>query len=470
MRPAIGLLALLVVTACGPRPEGAVPGPTPPEDVARPTARESLRAAVDAFVAPLLEGEWVAGLAVGLVTPDGDEFLGYGCSVDDAVPDADTVFELGSVTKVFTSLLLARDVVDGRRTLDQPLAELLPGEVRLRERDGQPITLLHLATHTSGLPRLPDDFAPADPADPYADLTWDGILAFLSRFEPTRDPGASYEYSNLAAGLLGDVLAREAGMSYEALLTERVLAPLGLRDTCITLDDERRARLARGHDVDGNPVPPWTFGALAGAGALRTTAADLVRFLHRQLDPGAEPLGEAVALSHVLRHDDPQGSDDVALGWHVGTGGRLWHNGGTGGFHSFVALDPAAGVGVAVLANTASFVVDGLGASLLALLLGEERPLELTPTVRLSAEQLERYVGVYELEPGTTITVRRDGARLLAEVTGQPALRIWPETEALFHWRVVPADVRFELPEAGPATGLTIVQDGAETPAPRTPM
>jgi CubicO group peptidase (beta-lactamase class C family) len=469
MRPLRLVLALCSgLAACGPRPDpGTRPDPAGPPDAAT-TAPADLEARIDALVGPLLEGEWVAGLAVGLVTPAGDHFLGYGrVADDDRTPDAHTVFEMGSVTKVFTTLLLARDVVDGRRSLDQPLAELLPG-VLLREGEGRPITLLHLATHTSGLPRMPDDFDPAEPLDPYADLTWDGLVAFLERFEPTREPGAAYEYSNLAAGLLGDVLARAAGTSYEALVTERLLAPLGLHDTGITLDDDRRARLARGHDVDGNPVPGWTFGALAGAGALHTTAADLVRFLHRQLEPGTDALGEAIVLSQFLRHDDPAGPDDVALGWHLGAGGRPWHNGGTGGFHAFVAFDPAAQVGVAVLANTATFVVDDLGASLLALLLGRERPLELPPTARLTAEQLDRCVGVYELEPGTTLTVRRDGAKLLAEITGQPALRIWPETEALFHWRIVPADLRFDLPESGPATGLTILQDGTATPAPRT--
>ncbi|MBN1773443.1 MAG: serine hydrolase [Deltaproteobacteria bacterium] len=472
MRCILAALLPLTLVACGSRPDGAVPdpglpAPGPTADVG-PAARPPLREAVDALVAPLLDGEWVVGLAVGLVTPGGDLFAGYGrAGADGRTPDENTVFELGSVAKVFTALLLARDVADGRRALDQPLAELLPDGVRLRERDGHPLTLLHLATHTSGLPRMPDDFAPADPSDPYADLTWDGILACLSRFEPTRDPGTVYEYSNLAAGLLGDVLACQAGTSYEALLRERVLEPLGLRDTSVTLDEGRRARLAEGHDVDGNPVPPWTFGALAGAGALRSTAADLVRFLHRQLEPGHDPLGEALALTHVLRHDDPDGSDDVALGWHVGSGGRLWHNGGTGGFHAFVAFDPSAGVGVAVLANTGSFVVDAVGPSLLGLLVGEPRPLELTPTVPLAPEQLDRYVGVYELEPETLMTVRRDDGRLLAEITGQAPLRIWPETETLFHWRVVEADVRFDLPESGPATGLTIVQDGAETAAPR---
>jgi D-alanyl-D-alanine-carboxypeptidase/D-alanyl-D-alanine-endopeptidase len=459
------LAVLAALAACGPREPG--PGTPAPDAGPTPAATPSHREAVEALVAPLLDGEWVAGLAIGLVTPDGDEFYGYGRTGEEnpAVPGPDTLFELGSVTKVFTALLLAREVVEGRLALDQPLASLLPAGVVLPERDGAAITLEQLATHTSGLPRMPDDFAPADPLNPYADLSWERLAAFLARYELPRAPGVLYEYSNLGAGLLGDALARHAGTTYEALLGERILGPLGLGDTAIALSDDQRRRMAQGHDADGNPVPAWDFLGLAGAGALRTTVADLTLFLHRQLDAGG-PLAEAIALTQVRRHDDDS-DGGVALGWHVGSSGRLWHNGGTGGFHSFVAFDPERKLGVAVLASTGTFLVDAVGASLLALLVGEDVPLELPPTARLTEEQLERCVGVYELEPGTTVTVTRDGTRLLAQITGQPALRLWPENETTFRWRVVDAAVRFEPSAPGPASSLTIVQDGTETTAAR---
>src|SRR4029453_3090616 len=135
-----------------------------------------------------------------------------------------------------------------------------------------------LATHTSGLPRLPSPFTPKNPANPYADYSVEDLYRFLSSHELRRDIGSQYEYSNLGGGLLGHVLARRAGMDYEALVRARITGPLGMNDTRIVLTPEMRGRLAAGHNAALKPVPNWDLPTLAGAGALRSTVNDLLKF------------------------------------------------------------------------------------------------------------------------------------------------------------------------------------------------
>ncbi|MFD0278136.1 serine hydrolase domain-containing protein [Kitasatospora sp. NPDC127111] len=325
-------------------------------------------------------GVVVAGLAGGAVEIRGAGRTSTG--PDAAVPDAHTLFEIGSVTKVFTSLALARLALAGSAALDEPLADVLadalPPGVTVPAKGGTPITLRHLATHTSGLPRLPAGMllpalvVPNKP-DPYRDCTSDALLAGLARTRLRAEPGRGFRYSNLGAGLLGLALAHRAGTGYEELIAREVCAPLGLADTVITVDAERSARLARGHTAWRRAVPFWHLADLAGAGGLRSTAADLAILLRAQLASGPQdgsPLGPAIALTREVDHR----VNPVAwmhLGWlayrlHARQGGHLqiWHNGETGGFRSFVAFDPEKQVGVILLANTRRSV-DPAGVALL---------------------------------------------------------------------------------------------------------
>ena len=203
------------------------------------------------------------------------------------------------------------------------------------ERGGRQIALVDLATHTSGLPRLPTSFKPKDPSNPYADYTVEQLYSFLATYELPRDIGALYEYSNLGGGLLGHVLARRAGTDYETLVRTRITKPLGMTDTGIQLSADQRARMAPGHDRQMSPVANWDLPVLAGAGALRSTtevgrvrAADGVRASRRQ------PTGRRSQL---------------ALAWHVFTrdgNDIVWHNGGTGELPLVHRYNPRASVGV----------------------------------------------------------------------------------------------------------------------------
>ena len=219
------------------------------------------------------------GLVAGVIEPTGRRVVAYGnLAKGDSRPlNGDTIFEIGSITKVFTSLLLADAIERHEVVLTDPIARLLPPQVKVPERGGRLITLQDLSTHTSGLPRLPTNMNPKDPSNPYADYSVDQLYQFLSSVQLTRDIGAQYEYSNLGGGLLGHVLARRAGMDYEALVQSRITGPLGMTSTSITLSPEMKARLAPGHTQLLQPAPNWDLATLAGAGALRSTANDLLK-------------------------------------------------------------------------------------------------------------------------------------------------------------------------------------------------
>lgn len=286
------------------------------------------------------------------------------------VPTDTTLFEIGSVTKVVTALLLADACVRGEVSLHTPLQEVLP-EVAVPSRDGA-ISLLHLATHTAGLPRLPMPWREVvrleltRHPDPYSTLREEHVLSALEGTRLRRAPGEGrMRYSNFGAGLLGLALVRAArAASYAELVQARVCGPLGMTDTVVDRTSDQRARSARGHRgrAGRRQVADWTFPGIPGAGALWSTAADLLRFLDVQLSPDDHPLGEAVRM---MQRD--HGVTRMTLGWmvHGPPGGRrlLWHNGGTGGFRSFVGFSPEARTGVVVLAN-GSRSVDRTGLTL----------------------------------------------------------------------------------------------------------
>lgn len=249
---------------------------------------------------------------------------------------------------------------EGVVALDDPLDRFLPG---VRPRVGA-ITLLDLSTHTSGLPRLPGALLlaalAADPPDPYAE--WDGARLERSLRYVRLRRSRRWRYSNLGAGLLGHVLARAAGRDYGTLVVERVCRPLGMTQTSIAPAPEDE--WAIGHNRGGLPVPPWHMGAFAGAGGLRSTPRDMLRFLRAQLDPTATPIAPALEAAQQPRRD-ASGGERIGLGWMVkgeragtgdgtgASGARVhWHNGATGGFSSFLAFDRAAGAGAALLLST----------------------------------------------------------------------------------------------------------------------
>jgi len=414
--------------------------------------------AVSAMLAPRVQalpdsGKHGEGIVVGLLDKGQRVISRGGVVVDD-------VFEIGSITKVFTASLLADMVGRGEVRLDDPVANYLPRAVRMPVR-GRPITLLDLATQSSGLPRMPDNFSPRDSSNPYADYSVQKLYEFLSRYQLPRDPGAAYEYSNLGMGLLGHALALKGGMSYEQLLMRRILRPLGMKETSITLTKGLDARLAPGHDGEGHVVHNWDLPTLAGAGALRSTATDLITFLVANLDSTATPLSRTLYQTHGERQATNDPNLKVGLAWHVlsrSAGKIIWHNGGTGGYRSFIGFDPVRRIGVVVLCNNGNENVDDIGFHLLDETFPLSHPRQRHTEVAVDSLILQRYVGEYELAPTFHIVITREAAHLFAQATAQPRFAIFAESDSTFFLKAVDAQLTFR------ADGLVLHQNGQHVP------
>jgi len=413
------------------------------------------------------------GIVVGIIDPDGRRIVSYGApDRGDSRPlNGDTIFEIGSVTKVFTSLLLADMVQRGEVALTDPVSKYLTPEVKMPERGGRTITLQDLATHTSGLPRLPGNMLPKNAANPYADYTVTQLYEFLSAYSLPRDIGSQYEYSNLGGGLLGHVLARRAGMDYETLVRSRICGPLQMTSTAIVLSPELKARLAVGHDAALNPVANWDLPTLAGAGALRSSTNDLLSFLAANLGYTPSPLAPAMAAMLNLRRPTGTPNLEIALGWHVFTrfgNDIIWHNGGTGGYLSFIGYNPKTRAGVVVLSNEQSRIgIDDIGYHLLDARYELIGPPKRRTEISVDPKLLERLTGRYELAPSFVLTVTRQDTHLFAQATGQGLAEIFPETPKDFFYKIVDAQITFDTAEQGPATALTLHQNGRDIPGKR---
>jgi CubicO group peptidase (beta-lactamase class C family) len=427
--------------------------------------------AVRANIRARVDGGWTPSIVVGVVDSSGPRYFAYGrTAVGGGGPAHErSIYEIGSVTKVFTGVLLADMALRGEVALDDPVRRHLPDSVRVPGTDSQPITLRLLSVQRSGLPRLPTNFAPSDSGNPYADYDAARLYAFLNAYTLTRAPGAAYEYSNLGVGLLGFALARRAGLSYEQLVRRRILWPLGMTSTMITLNDTVRPNLARG-SADGRPARAWEMDALAGAGALRSSARDMTAFLAAAMGLRRTPLDSAFRLAAEPQFDaGPGGVMRMGLGWHVrqpAEGPRIvWHNGGTGGYHSWAGYDPARRLGVVVLTNGTENI-DDIGLHLL----DPARPLTAVRTaITVPAAALDEYVGSYPLAPTFVLTVTREDDRLMVQATGQPAFRVWPSAKDEFFLRVVDAQLTFTRGADGKVDGLILHQGGRDQRASRAP-
>ena len=414
------------------------------------------------------------GIVVGMINEKGVQITSHGKFVAGSNQnlDGDTLFEIGSITKVFTSLLLAGMIERGEVKADDPVRKYLPSSVKIPSRNGREITLLDLSMQVSGLPPMPNNMKPADPENPYADYTVEQMYAFLSGHELRRDPGEKYEYSNLAVGLLGHTLALKSGMSYERLVRARILEPLKMTSTFITVPDAEKSRFAPGNKPNLQPAKHWALPTFAGAVALRSTANDMLRFLAANLELTDTPLKLGMRRMRAL--SKPTGSPDleIAMGWHILNKfdkQLVWHNGGTGGFRTFAGFDLAQKKGVVVLCNT-SFDIDEIGRHLIIdqYPVGTLKASVVRSEIKVDEKTLETYTGLYQLSPAFSITVTREGARLFAQATNQPKFELFAEKENEFFLKVVDAQVHFTKDDAG-KMGLTLFQNGGAIPGRRVP-
>jgi D-alanyl-D-alanine-carboxypeptidase/D-alanyl-D-alanine-endopeptidase len=407
------------------------------------------------------------GIVVGILTPQGRRYVAHGLSKKGSgvQPNLDTIFEIGSITKVFTSLLLADMVERGEVKLDDPIARYLPSGRTVPSRNGRQITLADLATHTSGLPRDASNLDLAQ-TNPFATYGPPQLYVFLSAYQLPRDPGGRFEYSNVGASLLGHILTLRTGATYEQLLQTRILKPLGMNDTTITLSESRLKRIATGHDGALDPLPLWGVDALVGAGSIRSTADDMLTFAAAQLGLVDHPLKAAMARMLSITRPGVTTSMDQHLGWAQTRGGVLFHNGRRGGFSSALTIRPNTQRAVVVLANSVQSVNDiafhGVNP--------DQRLRTFSPPrkeISLPEAELERYVGKYDFTPAISIQITREGARLFGQVTSQPKFELYAEQESKFFVKVVDGQLSFLKDDSGAVTGLTLHQNGANQPARR---
>jgi CubicO group peptidase (beta-lactamase class C family) len=329
------------------------------------TDAKDLQASINEEVAQFLKQPQVRGVVVG-VYKDGKSFIkGYGTisgAADSTVPDGATVFQIASVSKVFTATLLQILCDEGVVNMDATLDELLGRSMPLSPTVQQ-VTLRQLATHTSGFPRIPQSLGEKateaakddDPLlDPYSHLGPQYIFDYLATAEGKKDAGR-FEYSNYGMGLLGHVLEKVTGKDYESMVKERILAPLGMKGTGVTLSSSMQMHLAQGHTAKGSPTPIWHFAALAGAGALNSNVQDVLKFIQANVDDGK-------LLSRPFeKMQQPQFSGDTGIGWmqptfidkFLGNEQVVWHNGMVGGYASYLSIDAKTKTGVVILANKA---------------------------------------------------------------------------------------------------------------------
>lgn len=372
------------------------------------------------------------GIVVGMVDERGTRVVACG-NMDNGTDhevDGDTLFEIGSITKVFTALLLQDMVQRGEMQLNDPIQKYLPASVKAPSFQGKSITLLHLATHTSGLPTEPDNLAAPtwrspDPQDLY---TVEQLYAFLSHYRLPRAPGTTEQYSNVGMQLLGHLIELKSGQSFERLVRERICRPLGMGDTLVTLSPELKSRLALGHSRPGGRVPNMNF-ILPGAGGLRSTANDLLKFVSAYAGVRSTPLD--ALMRKAMEFHPVESGGKLMLAWG-GNDTLFGHNGGTYGYMAVLNFNPKLRRGIVVLSNCRNSAIVGA-------MMGplwerrSPRPADAQPANRIL---LDRYTGQYQPKGGARCIARREGGRFLLQWIGPaerfPSYEIFPRSESVF--------------------------------------
>ena len=404
------------------------------------------------------------GIVVGVLDEKGPRVVAYGDTgaAERRPLTGDSVFEIGSVTKVFTALLLVDMVRSRDLRLTDPVAKYLPKGTKLPERNGRSFTLLDLATHTSGLPFMPDNLPALESQD--ASYSKADLYRFIAAQTLQRDIGSEWDYSNLDYWLLQEAIATRGRADFEQLLQKRVIAPLGLQSTAITLPPQLEARVAIGHDAVMQPTAPLAsrpvFNLMPAAGGMLSSANDLLKFL--SVTMGYEESKLAPSMAKLLQTRRPAGESEQALGWMIiGTGddALVLHDGGTLGFSSSVAWLPQQRAGVVVLMNQAGNVGD-----IARHLLRPSLPLETATRARhteitLDAGTLDAYAGRYDLQDEGVTTIAREGTLLTIELPtswGLPKLRLHAESQRDFFATELPLRVTFEVDASNRVTGMLV--------------
>lgn len=406
------------------------------------------------------------GIIVGVIEPRGRRIISFGHrNTGDQRPlDSDTVFEIGSVTKAFTALLLVEMVGKDEVALSAPVAKYLPADLKVPERNGRSITLVDLATHTSGLPFMPENAPPLnDPAA--AKYSAADLKQYVAGYQLKRDVGSEWEYSNVGYWVLTEALSSRGGMDYETLVRKRVIAPLKLLNTDFSISPKMKADLAIGHDAASQSAPAVSelpiYSLMPAAGGLYSTTNDLLTVLSVAMGYERSPIAPAIEATLSVRRPTGGGSEQ-ALGWTVigkGDNELIYRDGGTYGFASSVAWDPKKRTGVVVLSNQQGDV-DDIARHLLRPDVPLAKPANTKHVeIAIDSSLLDNYAGRYEAQGEGIFTIARENNFLTIESPadwGLPKLRIRPESPRDFFATELPVRVTFQVSNDGRVTGLLI--------------
>jgi CubicO group peptidase (beta-lactamase class C family) len=417
----------------------------------------------------LIDTKLLKGAAAALVDANGIRVVAVGESRAGVALKPDDLFEIGSVTKTFTGLLLAIADEKGEAKLDDPVEKFLPDGLSLRDAKGEPIRMADLATHRSGLPRLAPNMRPANQRDPYADYTEAQLLEFVKGFTATSARDVKFEYSNIGFGLLGYALTRAArAESFDALLAMRIFAPLGMASST-SLPDRFAARMTQPHDSAGRPTPAWHLApAHAAAGAIRSTAGDIGRYVELMAGAKSLPLSAAAKLATTPRAASANPNNPIGLAWvRVPFNERVLsnHDGATFGSSASLFVDREKKEGVFLVVNGSARLFD------VALHLLDRRHVvqmrKFPAVVSVPAATLATYAGDYRLNEKMVVTVRLRDDKLTAQATGQGEFEIFAESQTRFFARVAPIVVTFGEVKEGKAGQFVLEQGGATVVAKR---
>ncbi|HEX3599324.1 MAG TPA: serine hydrolase domain-containing protein [Lacipirellulaceae bacterium] len=436
---------------------------------------------VEKTAKPLVENKVVDGLSIGYIEGEhwGIVHLGTANQAKEK-PNNLTVYELGSISKLFTSLLLSDAVVRGDINLNATVEVPNPAGIRLPSRDGRSIKWIDLSTHRSGLPPLPSNMPLTDLVNPYRDYDSKKAAEFLNQYELPRKPGERQEYSNFGASVLGYLLAQKAGKSYEELLRERITEPLKMTDCTVSLSDDQTKRLATPHDKFGSAASQWAFADLPGAGGVHATMRDMMRFARAQLNPPSATFGEAIDLAWKQHTEADASGAAMGLGWMIaGDGQTRWHNGGTGGFSTALFINRNIKSAVIVLCNThVSNEIDQLAIKLIQKAAGAPAREEVKPEANatsghdstklpIDAKLRSRLVGRYQLNPNFIFDVQDQDGHLMVGITNQATQEVFPDAPTRWSYHGVDATLEFKLMKTGSAKSLVLHQNGANQTARR---
>jgi len=418
---------------------------------------DALKPQVDALVKPLIQGGWCPGMAVGIFYKGRVAVWGYGSTAlkNGKTPDGDTEFEIGSITKLFTKLLVSDMVHKGEMGLDDKAQSYMPPDVKLPSKDGREITLQMLSAHTSGLPRDPDDMENSD-KDPQGHYTEEKLHRYLSRCRLDFVPGTRFQYSNTGVALLGYLISLKSGLAYEEYLRKLVFDPLGMADTGITWTDAQNSRASEGHNGDGEIMPLWKWKdpILAGCGAIHSTINDLIKMGKQVLDKESSPLS-GIAFGETAQK----------LDW----GPQVAHGGGTYGFSSLFYLDRDNKTILVVWGNTSNQCPLNTGMEIQKMLKGEDfHPVKLPVLTEVPKSQLKKYEGDYRVQEvpenitvkiGQIIHFKLAGDRLMTINDDKDATptSLYPMTEGGFYVKNGGYQLAFNVDSRGRVKGVSAV-------------